>query len=377
MDFKGTIPNINWKNINESKLTEHKRYVAIEKPVETVDDVLKLDPNSYYIVKQKSQAWMLIRNMKSLDITHRFGASSLSNLLGFFTPAAKKHYKDTNWKSYTNDEFVDAMKISGKSSEKKFPEDIQVKLDWGTRKEANAIYYMLEKCINMNIYETGSYVLKVPNQKFEFLVSPDGIVEDTVTGFKGTLEVKAPCPFNWVKCDDLIKKKTVSVLCENCKTNAKCLNGYYEYRAKQPYKDLPVYYVAQTQFQMRAADKSMGLFVSYTPTKGVHIRLIQRNDDFIDLCIDAITWAFTRYVTNKQPIPTEKSPYDGYKKYGLLLDMAKILSTDCIGIETIENISSVEISTEPMWLDKKEMKRKGEVIDEPPKKKILEVIDLT
>ena len=90
--YEGKTPNIYFASIDKSILLNHPRYHPISEPVTTVKQLVELDESEYYRIVPYSEAWKLVRERSDEKITVTYGASSLNNLLGLFTPYVQKYF---------------------------------------------------------------------------------------------------------------------------------------------------------------------------------------------------------------------------------------------------------------------------------------------
>ena len=267
---EGKCPNLNMFSIEENTLTNHNRFVFLPPYHEDKQDVKKIVPEDYPKISQKDPRWLQLRK-------GWISASNAATWMGFFEMELLKHLdlpvswhdpqkkidlileifeKNIQEKEHLNDHVNgdDITTIFGKK---------RICMEWGRIHEKNAIKVILDLYPHLKIYETGFYPLsenilnqlllensifgKEEKNNFPKIgASPDGIIEDSITGIRMVLECKCPCPFIWNE------EKKIYQYMEN----------------KIPYQTIPIYYIPQVILQMLCTGLDICLFVCWTPEKG-------------------------------------------------------------------------------------------------------------
>lgn len=375
--FFGKTPNTDWKSIPEESLFENWRYTPIKDPVTTIEEAKKLPRSEYRRIKQKSEAWLWLRTEDGVNHVrrkernyrkrHRFGASDVGALLGFWSTAAKRYFvpevdqvqKDSKGKIIRDEtgkpvtKKVKNMVAGNKKSfervimelrekaknldnppQEKQPEKVndpqtQTNFDFGKKHEANGIRAVLDAIKSLIIEECGSEVWDIVGSDIEVLVTPDGLWKDIKTGIIGVLEVKTKVPFKMFN------------------------DGTFEYfyKKQDPFKYPPEHYFGQWNYQCAVTKRDYALVCCWTATGGSKVYLMKRDDEFIKLADAAMKWAVEKYVDDLCDIP-KGNPYKDYEGYEKLLEVTR---AGCRRILLELTVSNAEANMEaPLYLDSKE-----------------------
>jgi len=111
--------------------------------------------------------------------------------------------------------------------------------------------------------------------------------EAKLTFRDAVLEIKCPCPF--YSKDNVL----------------------YKYLKKQPWKDVPYYYVPQIYMQMYQMEKDHAVIVNYTPTCGTKIYTTDFNEHYSDFLLKMIR-KFVRFCLESEVPPNDSFWVDSY-----------------------------------------------------------------
>jgi len=79
----------------------------------------------------------------------------------------------------------------------------------------------------------------------------------------------------------------------------------YKYIARQPFDKIPYYYIPQIMTQLLCTGQKQVKFVSWTPTRGMNVFTVERNDEYIHLMLLFIQKFYQQYIVTKIQPPDD------------------------------------------------------------------------
>lgn len=332
--WSGKKPNTHWKDIDKNYLKNNSRYVPIQNPIESVDQLKDLPISEYHRIRQRSQAWFHVRKNHKKPL---IGASSLGELLGLHTPFAYNYFgKDTKYSS--NKSFKNSISFT----EKKFDEASKINMEWGVNKEDNVLFSTLMFLPDVIIYETGCYIIELKDRPFDIIVSPDAIYEDMKTKRKGIMEFKALSPF-------IYQEKTDN----------------YIYRKRKLPDEIIFYYLPQIYFEAMSTNLDNGYFTVYFPKTGSKIMRFSFIESYAHLCLEILSSAYKKYYIDGEKVPENDSPYNFNPMYMAFLKETKKLIKPLSIIEKSEICDlkyAVPNKLDKIFLDDEEITKDNSIL---------------
>jgi hypothetical protein len=170
--------------------------------------------------------------------------------------------------------------------------------EWGVKHEDTALTHVIDElnkgCAEgqqrFKVYEVGYYT-RDHNGKLTLSASPDFLFTLKLKKcmIDGTGELKCVGPWT-------VPRNQESVV-------------VFYYEEKKPYDKVLYYYLPQVQMQMHLANKHYSIFASWTPLNGYKIWLVERDALYIELMLNVIEFAFTKYYRKNVQSISDQSPY--------------------------------------------------------------------
>lgn len=225
-------------------------------------------------------------------------ASIIPVLIGMFTPRGRQYLKLDKMKGFKDSELVNQFYDALAMILRSYPQFKDIKFDTKEKDsisqmfcndgKANEKYALndfnkfISNCKafqNSNCKSTREYLMKrlnltnIPNLPDQVSASPDGIVVDLINEkIVGVLEIKC-------RVTRIVNHK------------GQVINVY-----ANPYKQIPVYYIPQIQWEMLCTGVDKCYFVSWTNSKGIKVFLVDFSIDYCKTLIKYLEQLITEYV---------------------------------------------------------------------------------